>query len=190
MSTLGTGRAAASVSERSFVDWTLLSRIRFRTARFQGWAMFSPARWTTASKLPTGPRSIIPSAEFHRGAFLWLSERLNLETRWPCCSRNGVRADPTSPDAPVIKMFMASRSVPRWDKPIKVLIQLMIEENESWRLAPALALAPDSSFLNSLLGEFRKQLRIRRGLQKGLRIRTPPDAYRNTSAPRQLRGIF
>jgi hypothetical protein len=53
-------------------------------------------------------------------------------------------------------MFMASRSVLRWDKPIKVLIQLMIEENESWRLAPALALAPDSSFLNSLLGEFSK----------------------------------
>jgi hypothetical protein len=55
-------------------------------------------------------------------------------------------------------MFMANRSVLRWDKPIKPLIQLMIAETKNVlkRLAPALALAPDSSFPNSLLGEFRK----------------------------------
>ena len=94
----------ASVSERNRVEPTRLDRsLAFFASVQRPAAMFSPDRWTTASR----PSSLSASIDFVSGSQRTSSpafglRRTSRSTSWPPARSDGTSALPMSPLAPVI----------------------------------------------------------------------------------------
>src|SRR5258708_5800513 len=63
----------------------------------------------TASSWPASSRLILPALGSHErtGIFGCPLTRFNLMTSWPWLARNGMSAEPRSPEAPVSRIFMS-----------------------------------------------------------------------------------
>src|SRR3712207_2316324 len=100
------------VSARSLVPSLRLSRMRrFFSGVQRPSPMLSPARCTTASWPSRREASIVPEEGSQPTSALDAGERVRRVVSWPPDSRAGIRADPMSPVAPLMRTFICSSRV-------------------------------------------------------------------------------
>ena len=104
---LDVGQGSASVRLSRRVPTVRLSRIRAFLRRVQRpAAMFSPARWTTASSPSRSAASRRPAAGSQRTSAGPGWRRTSRLMACPASDNDFTSADPISPLAPLIRMFM------------------------------------------------------------------------------------
>lgn len=115
--TLGGCFVPARVAASALVPWTRLSRMRAFFAAVHRPAIFSPARWTTASNPSSAPQSGAPPlaavakgggfCRSHRISFGPGARRTSLTTEWPELSSAVTSAKPIRPDDPLTRARIA-----------------------------------------------------------------------------------
>src|SRR5216684_6642206 len=104
MNVFGGVAAVASAFDRFCVLATRLSRMRFFFASVQRPATLSPERWMIVSKPETRSGGTVCIGS-HRTSFAPpVSRRTRRVTLHPCDSSEETRADPISPEAPLMRM--------------------------------------------------------------------------------------
>src|SRR6266849_4515213 len=93
----------ASAFDRFVVLRTRLLRMRTFLTAVQRPATLSPVRWMTASKPETSSGGMACMGSHGSAVASRVSRRTRRVTRYPRDSREGTKAEPMSPDAPLIR---------------------------------------------------------------------------------------